>query len=75
MKYCLVGRVSGEILTYQGYALVHDNKSELEYLFPNERIIPLPRYYGEDLTMDIRNHPDMTNVKFPLADNWGQFRR
>lgn len=75
MKYCLVGRVSGEVLTYQGYVLVYSDKSELEYLFPNERVVPLPGLYADDLTMDIRTHPDMTNVQFPLADNMGQFRR
>lgn len=75
MKYCLVGRISGDVLTYKGYVLVHTDKSELEYLFPNERVIPLPGLYSTDLTMDIRNHPDMTSVRFPLAQNMSQFRR
>lgn len=74
MKYCLVGRTSGEVLTYQGRVLVHDNKSELEYLFPNERVIAVPPLYAADLTLEIQQHPDMANVAFPLAQNMGQFR-
>lgn len=74
-QYCLVGRNSGDVLTYQGHVLVHSDQGELEYLFPNERVIPLPSLYSADLTMDIRNHPDMSAVKFPLAQNMSQFRR
>lgn len=75
MKYVLVGRTSGEVLTYQGYVLTHSDKSELQYLFPNERVIPLPGSFTNELTMELRNHPDMTSVKFPLAQNMDQFRR
>lgn len=73
--WCLVGQVSGEVLTYKGRVLVHQNKEELEYLFPNNRVVPLPGYYGEDLTMQIKNHPDMDTIVFPLAQNMSQFRR
>ena len=59
-KWCLVGAVSGEILTYRDHALVHDNK--------------LPSYWGEELTCPLKDHPDMDNVQFPLAQHMDQFQ-
>lgn len=73
-KWCLVGQTSGEILTYRGYAIVHENKAELEYLFPNNRVVPLPNYYGQSLTVQLKDHPDMDAVAFPLDQNMGQFK-
>lgn len=73
-KYCLVGAVSNEIITYRGYALVHSNKQELEYLFPANRVVPLPSYWGEELTFPLKDHPDMDTVQFPLAQNMDQFK-
>lgn len=73
-KWCLVGVVSGEILTYQGRAIVHENKQELEYLFPANRVVPLPSYWGEELTFPLKDHPDMDTVQFPLAKHMGQFQ-
>jgi hypothetical protein len=74
MKYCLVGVVSGDILTYQGKALVHSNKAEMEYLFPANRVVPLPSYWGEELTFPLKDHPDMDTVQFPLAQHMDQFQ-
>jgi hypothetical protein len=73
-KYCLVGAVSGDILTYQGKALVHSNKAEMEYLFPANRVVPLPSYWGEELTFPLKDHPDMDTVQFPLAQHMDQFQ-
>lgn len=73
-KWCLVGQVSGEILTYRGYAIVHENKAELEYLFPDNRVVPIPSYYGDDLTVQLKDHPDMGAVTFPLDQNMDQFK-
>lgn len=73
-KWALVGQSSGEVLTYRGYAIVHENKAELEYLFPNNRVVPLPKYYGEDLTVQLKDHPDMDTVVFPLDKNMNQFK-
>lgn len=74
MKYAIVGRVSKELLTYRGFVLVHEDRRELEYLFPNERIVPLPGYFEDSLTMQIKDHPDMDTVKFPLEKNMDQFK-
>lgn len=75
MKYVLIGRRSKEPLTYRGYVLVHPDKAELEYLFPNERVGVLPGYYDESLTMALKDHPDMEAVTFPLDKNMSQFRK
>lgn len=75
MKYALVGHTSGDILTYKGKAIVHENRSELEYLFPANRVVELPRYWGEDLTIPLKFHPDMEAVQFPLAEHMDQFRK
>jgi hypothetical protein len=73
-NWCLVGAVSGEILTFRDRALVHDNKQEMEYLFPANRVVPLPSYWGEGLTFPLKDHPDMDTVQFPLAQNMDQFQ-
>lgn len=63
-RYALKGAVSGELLTYGGRVLVHDNRGELEWLFPNERVVP---YDGRELpTMRLADHPDMDAVSWPL---------
>jgi hypothetical protein len=74
-KWCLVGDTSGEVLTYQGRVIVHQNKAELEYLFPYNRVVPLPRIYGDGLTVALKDHPDMDAVVFPLDKNMDQFRK
>lgn len=75
MKYVLVGRTTKDALTYRGKILVHDNKSELEFLFPNERVAALPSYVDDSLTMALKDHPDMDSIQWPLAQNMNQFRK
>jgi hypothetical protein len=75
MKYVLVGRTTKEPLSYRGKVLVHDNKAELEFLFPNERVAPLPSYFDDSLTMALKDHPDMDTVQFPLNQHMNQFRK
>lgn len=75
MKYCLIGRKTLGPLSYRGLVIVHDDKRELEFLFPNERVAPLPSYYDESLTMALKDHPDMDAVQFPLEQHMNQFRK
>jgi len=63
MKYAIKGAASGELLTFQGRILVHDNRGELEWLFPGEQIV---LYSGALPTMPICDHPDMAAVQWPL---------
>lgn len=73
--YCLIGRVTGDPLSYRGRVIVHDDKAEMEYLFPASRVVELPSYFGEDLTLPLKFHPDMEAVQFPLAEHMDQFRK
>lgn len=70
MRYALYGEKSGMLLTYQARPLVHDNRAELEWLFPLSKVVavtdadlvaasPLPPF-------PIREHPDMAAVRWPL---------
>jgi hypothetical protein len=62
----MVGARTGELLTYQGQVLVHDNKAELEFLVPKARVV---RVTDGDLgqpVLELRHHPGMAKVQFPL---------
>lgn len=70
MRYALYGEFTGDILTYLGRPLVHDNRAELEWLFPRMRVVPVT---DADLVrrsplepMPIAQHPGMSTVVFPL---------
>ncbi|KPM55734.1 hypothetical protein ACG83_10675 [Frankia sp. R43] len=63
--WALVGARSGEVLSYQGRAIVHGDRAELEFLFPASRVVPCPT----DLvatSMPLSVHPGMAAVRFPL---------
>lgn len=72
--FVYVGEASGEVLTFRGKALVHENKAEMEFLIPGCRVVPLPSYWGEELTFPLKDHPDMDTVQFPLAQHMDQFQ-
>ena len=70
MRYALYGEHSRSLLTFQARPLVHDNRAELEYLFPRARVVAVT---DADLAacsplepMPIREHPGMATVSFPL---------
>jgi len=75
MKYVLVGRTTKDALSYKGKILVHDSAEELQFLFPNERVAPLPSYVDDSLTMALKDHPDMQMIQFPLNKHMDQFRK
>lgn len=56
--------VTGDVFTYQGKVLAHDNLSELEFLFPGRKFTELGS--SELPRMPLRDHPDMAPVRFPL---------
>jgi hypothetical protein len=74
MKYVIIGRTTKDALTYRGKIIVHDNKAEMEFLFPYERVAPLPSHVDESLTMALKDHPDMSGVQWPLNQHMNQFR-
>jgi len=64
MMYGICGRSTGQILSYNGRAILHDDRGEMEFLFPAEKIIPVTCLENEFILL--RDHPDMAAVKWPL---------
>jgi hypothetical protein len=65
-RYALQGPVSGELLTYGGRVLVHDNAAELGFLVPGVRVVTVPRDIPPEQTLPISAHPGLAGVRFPL---------
>ena len=65
-RYAMVGRRSGELLSYGGKVLVHDNRDELQFLFPRARIVRVTDGELGQPTMSIKQHPSMVSVSWPL---------
>lgn len=71
--WALVGEVSGELISYRGRVLVHDNPAELGWLISGARTVQLqgtsPEEVAERLgrpVMALRDHPDMRVLRWPL---------
>ena len=63
---------SGELVSYRGAILVHDNRAEIEWLIPTHPAVELSgtREQIADRTgrtvMLWKDHPDMAAVRWPL---------
>lgn len=74
-RYALKGGVSGELISYGGRVLVHDNRRELDYLFPNLEVVEIKvgdddGLYAGRPTMSVKEHPQVAdNVQWPLDKN------
>lgn len=64
-RYAIAGEHSKDLLTWGGRVIVHNDRSEMEFLFPLERIV---RVSDGDIgqTLLLRDHPDMAAVMWPL---------
>ncbi len=62
----MIGGSSGELLTYGGRVLIHDDKAEFEYLVPNTRIIRITDGDLGQPVMPLRDHPSLAQIKWPL---------
>lgn len=65
-RYALYGDYSKDLLTFQGLVIVHDNKSEMEWLLPNSKVV---RITDGDLgrpVMKLKDHPGVSHISFPL---------
>ncbi|MEU1443115.1 hypothetical protein [Streptomyces mirabilis] len=72
-RYALQGTTSRELLTWNGKVLVHHNAAEMEFLFTGDvRIIACPRDIPPEQTLEIRFHPQLASVTWPLTKE--QFR-
>lgn len=58
----------GQLLSYGGKTLVHDNRAELEFLLTGPiRIVPCPPSLRPEDCLEIRFHPQYSHHQFPLA--------
>lgn len=57
----------GDLLTWRGRVLVHDNADEMGFLFAGDvRVVQCPRDIPPEQTLDIRYHPNLASVRWPL---------
>ena len=66
-RYALQGTTSRDLLTWNGRVLVHHDKAEMEFLFAGDvQVIPCPRDIPPEQTLQIRYHPQLASVTWPL---------
>jgi hypothetical protein len=63
-EYGLVGRHTNDWLTYGGQVLVHNDRDEMRFLFPDTRVERITSDPGP--TLPLRLHPDLATVVWPL---------
>lgn len=56
--------VNGDVFTYGGAVLVHDNRAELEFLFPLRETVDVTESVLPK--MPIKNHPQCACLTWPL---------
>jgi hypothetical protein len=72
-RYALQGALSRDLLTWNGKVLVHDDRAEMEFLVTGDvRVIDCPRDIPPEQTIEIRYHPQLASVTWPLTKE--QFR-
>jgi hypothetical protein len=64
--FALRGDSSKELISYGGRVLTHDNKDELEFLFPRMEVIKIPALPDGRPTMSVKNHPELAGLTWPL---------
>lgn len=72
-RYGLYGRNSRDFLTWGGRILIHDNRAEMEWLFPGVPVRELPNDIPANQTLPIEHHPDLAGTTFPIDRR--EFRR
>lgn len=76
MMYALYGEATRDILTKDGRPIVHGNRDEMQFLFPNAKVVPVTeadlRARSPLPPLELRNHPDLLHMTWPL--DRGDFR-
>lgn len=63
-RFGIMGKSSRELLTQGGLIIVHDDRAEMEFLFPEERIVEVPEDEGATIPLPLVR--GMEPVTFPL---------
>jgi hypothetical protein len=61
--FAMRGDVSGDLLTYRGQVIVHDNREQLEFLCPRAKVIHVGSI-PDGSYIPIRWHPQFENVQW-----------
>lgn len=76
----MAGAVSGELLSYGGRVLAHENPHEIAYLFPGVRVVEVVvRGEGPEANiagrpcMPLKEHPELVAVGIRWPLDRGQF--
>jgi hypothetical protein len=64
--YAIHGEASGSPLTYGGRVITHNNREEMEFLFPGARVVEIGSLIPPQDRIALSEHPDMAAVSFPL---------
>lgn len=67
-RYAMQGKISGQLLSWRGYVIVHDNAREIAWLIAGDfRLVRLkPKDIEPEYTIWIKDHPDFQSVEWPL---------
>jgi hypothetical protein len=65
-RYAYKGASSGELLTWRGRVLVHDNRHEMEFLCPNTPVVRITDGELGQPVMRLRDHPHLEHITWPL---------
>ena len=68
--YAMQGLISKELLTFRGRVIVHNDRSEMEFLFEGVRVIELPPgEFTPQQMLKVKDHPDFSSYLWPLTRN------
>lgn len=64
--FALASNSKYKYITSGGRVIIHDNRKEMEFLFPRNTVIPFNGNPGPDDTIALFAVPGMEAVQFPL---------
>jgi hypothetical protein len=69
--YAIWSKAASSWISFRGKVLTHDNKGEMEFLFPGSSIRPIMWVAPDDM-LSIKDHPDCATYRWPLRkeDFW-----